>query len=51
MVNQFSLIAQIALVVKKEKQKYNKQTKKNQGKKSTNKKWESLSEEWIGRRS
>ena len=37
--------------VKKEKQKYNKQTKKNQGKKSTNKKWESLSEEWIGRRS
>ena len=32
MVNQFSLIAQMALVAKKEKQKYNKQTKKNKEK-------------------
>ena len=36
MANQCFVIAQIALVVKKEKPKYNKQTKKNQGKKIKN---------------
>ena len=33
MANECSLIAHIALVVKREKQRYEKQTKKNQGKK------------------
>ena len=57
MANQCFLTAWIVLVVKKEKQNNNKQTKKNQGKnkqiKSGNNSTyhEPLSEEWIERRS
>ena len=55
--NQCVLTAYIVLVIKKEKQNNNKQTKKNQGKNNQIKNGnnstyhEPLSEEWIGRRS